>query len=473
MKAGDKTAAVYANQDALDYYARALDVCERLGGSALKTSASVAQSRALVNLAIGDFPNARADFDRMLTPARSLRQRSLEGMALAYRGYCEAWNHDFEAADETLRSALALAGEGLESVRLLATTSLMFLRVAALGRVAEAGPLTRVAQEVAPKVTDGFALAWWGMEGAIVPNWGGRFDEALEHLDRWRPAAEESHQAVLLIQIRWVEALACGGKGEYQQALRILQDLVPTCDRIGEVQFRARALNTLGWIYGELQDHQRATDWNERGVQAAVDIVTPDFHLGANARLNLGDSLLALGRLDEAEERFQKVESVVRNPRPEELFAIWHYSQRLFHSYGELWLARGNNDKALSYADECIELAESSNRPKNVVKGRRLKGQALLAQGNVSEAQAELAAALEIAEEIGNPPQLWKTHAALGKLRSEQGRPDDARNAYERALAVIEGVAAGLTDESLRETFLSSDHVQGIRRAAAGVQSIS
>ena len=314
----------------------------------------------------------------MLASARRLGERYLEGMALAYRGLCEVWNHDFETADETLRGALAVAGDGLDSVRLYATTSLVFLRVAALGHADEAEPLTRVARELAPKVDSRSALAWWGTEGALLHNWRGRFSEALEHLDRWRFAAEESHRAVTLLQVRWTEALARGGKGEYQQALRILQDVVPICDRIGEVQFRARALNTMGWIYGELQDHRRATDWNERGVQAAVDMITPDAHLTGNARLNLGDSLLALGRLEEAEEHFQKVERVVRNPTPPERFAIWHYSQRLFHSYGELWLARGDYDKALSYADECIELAESTDRPKNIVKGRRLRGQALL-----------------------------------------------------------------------------------------------
>ena len=302
----------------------------------------------------------------------------------------------------------------------------------------------------------------------MLHNWGGRFGEALEHLDRWRAAVEESHRTVTLLQNRWAEALARGGKGEYQQALRILQDVVPICDRIGEVQMRARALNTMGWIYGELQDHRRARDWNERGVQAAVDIVTPDFHLGAMARLNLGDSLLALGHLDEAEEQFQKVERVARNPTPPERFALWLYSQRLFHSYGELWLARGDYEKALSYADECIELAESTDRPKNIVKGRRLRGQTFLAQGKLAAAEKELATALEIAEEIGNPPQLWKTHAALGELRQAQGKAADGRQAYQDALAVIEGVAAGLTDESLRETFLSSPHVQEIRANGSG-----
>jgi hypothetical protein len=72
-----------------------------------------------------------------------------------------------------------------------------------------------------------------------------------------------------------------------------------------------------------------------------------------------------------------------------------------------------------------------------------------------------------MAKQVANPPQLWKTYVALGELRRAQGRTEDARQAYRDALAVIESVAAGLTDESLRATFLASDHVQGIRDAAA------
>ena len=145
---------------------------------------------------------------------------------------------------------------------------------------------------------------------------------------------------------------------------------------------------------------------------------------------------------------------------------LWRYSQRLFHSYGQLWLVRGDHDKALAYADECLALAEQSDSRKNIVKGCRLRGQIFLAQGKLPEAEKELATALEVAQRVGNPPQLWKTQAALGDLRKAQGSPEDARQAYRDALAVIEGVAARLSDESLRDTFLNSDHVQGIRLAA-------
>jgi tetratricopeptide (TPR) repeat protein len=186
----------------------------------------------------------------------------------------------------------------------------------------------------------------------------------------------------------------------------------------------------------------------------------------------MADSLRALGRSEEAEQYYQTVEHVVRSATPRERFAAWLYSQHLFHSYGEFWLERGDYAKAMSYADECIQLAESTNRPKNVVKGRRLKGQVLTAQGKHAEAEPEIEMALAIAKEIGNPPQLWKTYVALGDLRKAQAREDELRDAYSEAVEVIDGVASSLEDDSLREIFLSSPHVQGIREAAGTSKTV-
>ncbi|KKK85771.1 hypothetical protein LCGC14_2769970, partial [marine sediment metagenome] len=88
------------------------------------------------------------------------------------------------------------------------------------------------------------------------------------------------------------------------------------------------------WVYCELQCHERAMEWNARGVEDAAEANFLDPECENNARLNLGDNLLALGRLDEAEEQFRTVERVVRNPTPPERWALWIYSQHFFHSYG-------------------------------------------------------------------------------------------------------------------------------------------
>jgi hypothetical protein len=120
----------------------------------------------------------------------------------------------------------------------------------------------------------------------------------------------------------------------------------------------------------------------------------------------------------------------------------------------------------MAYADECVEVAEHNSSAKNMIKGRRLRGQVLMAGGRLDEAEHELSAALEVAVKVGNPPQLWKTHAAMGELRRAQGRTEDARGAFGTALSILEGVGRSLTDERIRETFLQSKHAEGIRRAA-------
>jgi class 3 adenylate cyclase/tetratricopeptide (TPR) repeat protein len=462
-KAGDKAAAAYANQEALDYYARAIELCEKLGGEVITTGAAIAEKRGHLNFATGALDAAITDFNQTRGLAEACGDRRREGVALAMRGWMELFAHEIDTSIDTLREAVAIGDEGYDDVRAMAVFWLG-CGLMIFGRTQESQPHMLEADATVPEVGDATAVSWWAMVESMRREWRAEFPSTLEHIGRWRSAA----QANLLTQvgILWTEAITLALMGEYQQALALLNDQLAICDRAGEQLYRARALNTVGWLLGELQNHEEALPWNERSEEAALALGLPDPEVVSNARLNAGDSCLMLGRLDEAEKYYQMVEAVVRNPKPADHFMLWAYSQHFFHSYGELWLARGDHEKALLLADECIALSESTNRPKNVLKGRRLSGQCLLAQGKLEEADTEIDIALGIAKEIGNPPQLWKTYVALGDLRKAQGEPGEAQKAYREAYSVIEKVAEGLTDEALRGTFLSSPHVQGIRKAA-------
>ena len=170
---------------------------------------------------------------------------------------------------------------------------------------------------------------------------------------------------------------------------------------------------------------------------------------------------------EEAEEQFRLVEQTVRHPRPKDRYMLWRYAQHLYHSLGELWLAKGDAAQTLEFAEACLKLAEPTISRKNLVKGWRLKGQALLAQGQGEQAEPALARALTMAREIGNPPQLWKTYQALGALYEWQADLERARAAYQSALDVIDGVAARLQDQELQRTFLAARPVQAIRERLA------
>ena len=439
-----------------------LKYAKKIGTPAFTISAEVARKRGLVNSTIGDFQDAIADFNRMLADARSMADRQLEGMALAYRGWVEVISH-LGTAEETLEASLALADEGFTEFRFFAMVNLG-CQYLFFNRHAEAEPLLRQAEKLAPAVNDPLPLGWWSMIWSTWSNWKGHFDDAVKILTRWRDAIRRGGLPFLMNS--WLEALSQGGKGEYETALSLLEDQITTAKHMGESYWLARGLNTMGWIYGELEDHRQAMTWNKRGIEAAQEANFPVPECECNALLNLGDNQLALGQLDEAEEQFQQVEQVVRNPRPEDHFMLWRYSQHMFHSYGELWLARGNHDMAITYADECLALAQQSNSQKNIVKACRLRAQAFFAEDRLEEAQQELSIALEVAQRIGNPPQLWKTYAVLGDLRQAQGQTDETYKAYGDALSIIEKVAKNLSNESLKDTFISSVLVQAIRQKA-------
>jgi tetratricopeptide (TPR) repeat protein/transcriptional regulator with XRE-family HTH domain len=467
---GDKAVGASAIREARIYYEQALGLCARLGPPFQATAAAVAEKRAFVCYDSGDFVGAVADFARMRDAAARVRDRRREGLALAYGGMAAFYGHDFEAAERTLRDALVVADEGFDDVRLFASNQLGSLLMTT-GRHAEAQPFLRANEELASRVDDPVGRAWWAYTGSEVLHWSGRYDDALALLDKWQGAVTASNQLLLHQWTKWEAVIACGGKGEYARALTLVDEVETTCASVGETFIRARALNTAGWIRGELQDHEQAIELNQKCLGLVGAIETADIEIESNARLNLGDSLLALGRMEEAEAQFQVVERIVRNPRPTDHWMLWRYAQHLFHSYGELWLARGNLAKALAYADDCLERAEASDSKKNMVKACRLRGEVFLGRGELSSAEVEFDRALEIARRIGNPPQLWKTLVAIGSLRQAQNHRNSAKLAYNEALATVEQVAAHLPDTGLRETFLTSSHVQHIWQRASAASS--
>jgi tetratricopeptide (TPR) repeat protein len=330
-----------------------------------------------------------------------------------------------------------------------------------IGRGSEGHPILRAVEELGVRVGDPLDRSWEAIFLAAQLGWTGHCDEAIATLHRERDAAAQ--HAYTQIAVLWMEILFRGNKGEYQRAIDLLRDVLALSQRVGEPWWWARELNVMGWLLEELQDHEGALAWSHRGVDAALALPAPDREIESNARLNLADALVALGRLDEAVEQYRWVDPVVRHPGPKDHFSLIRYSQHHFHSYGQWWLLQGDPTRALADAAACLAIAEPAGHRKNIVKGRRLRAQALAALGRLAEARDELDSALAVARDLNNPTQLWKTLAALGDLLTQQCHPSDARLAYQEALAVIDGVAAGLTEDSLRTTFLASEAAQRIR----------
>lgn len=467
QKAGDKAAAAYANQDALDFYARALELIAKVGKDGDIQTTLIAMSRGMVNITIGDWSAARDDFD-MMHAASVGGERFYEGLSLAFRGTCELFLHLYDTSEATLKVALQLTeGGGLDDVALLATAQLVSV-YNVTGRHDECRDFRRQADSLLETAGMPLFKSWHRWSVSVVTGWRGDFDQAVAIAQQARRDAEASHAMSMVLFSAWVEAMELIGRGDYQEAFDVLRQNLMTCERVGEVQARTRMMNTLGYCYGELENHDRALEWNSESVAyAGRPNIVNSGELETFSRLNLAESLVALGRLDEAEEHFNVLEERSRNPRPEDMWMHWRWSQHLFAGCSEMWLARDDGERALAYAMRCLALAEPSDSKKYIVKARRLKSQVKLMQGRPNDAARELETALAVAREIGNPPQLWKTLRVQSEVSEALGNWEEAKQARAEAMDLILTVAQGLSDEEVRDTFLDSAYVSSLRTATS------
>ena len=455
VESATKSAASYASKDALRYYDRALAIATRMGDDA--TVADLSHRRGILNLSIFEIPAALADFERTLSAGRAIGDEHLISRAFALRGVAQFFGHEFEAglgsADEALRS-----GEG------------RYLDTSFAGNVARAGinivtgnlDEGLAAYDEACRYLDAAVeplLVWLcGEFDVLLKNWRGDYAGAIAVFDRWMPRLAEQG-ALATVPAAWAGSVALGGGGQYDRAIHTAENAIAVCDRTEAFpDFRARTINTLGWIHSEVEDHERALEWNSQGLAVAREIPSADPEFENNALLNLGDNLVALGDLDQAEQHYREVENVVSNPRPPDEWMLWRYSQHLFHSLGELGLRRGDPETAMSYAERCVERAVATESLKNVVKGRRLRAEASIALGEVERARIDLTEALVVARSIANPPQLWKTLAVMARVQPD----DDRTGAAREAMSVVEQMAAHLGTDGARETLLSSPAVRAL-----------
>src|SRR5262249_45654181 len=110
VRSGERAQRAYANQSALDYYARALDAAGRIeAGVPTKILTEIRERRSQLYIGIARYAEAIAEGERMVEVARARADRRAEGAALLQLAFAH-WS-TFSA--DHVPSAQRLTAEGL------------------------------------------------------------------------------------------------------------------------------------------------------------------------------------------------------------------------------------------------------------------------------------------------------------------------------------------------------------------------
>src|SRR5262249_34117648 len=264
VKAGQKAQQAYTNQEALAHYTRALDMCEWLGEAVEPaTRMTIYAGKGAAHFLLSEFRASSEAYQRMLEIAQPLGDRHKEAEALYQIGHSFLWAHEFEKALEFLHRAQVLAAEVGNQAILAASLFSIALVHSVTGKLDESThcceEALRFSREAGDKGLEGVSLGLLGM----LHNHRGEYQQALQLLDQSFTIGHAHDLQPVLLWVLWSRGVIHGGQGEYAAALTALQETLVLCDRLGDKVWKCRALNTLGWVHGELYNLEIAIRYNQ------------------------------------------------------------------------------------------------------------------------------------------------------------------------------------------------------------------
>ncbi len=463
--AGDGAREAFAPREALTHYQRAAEIANHQPGLLEPGDrAGLLERLGRAYADMGELDAAIRYFEALRALARALDDRLLQGRALLSLADAHLFRHDFGPAEHLAAEALGRAEElgnrGLRAGSLVTSVGVAIAQGrtekveqhcgAVLALTGDAPPADG-SEEPAVAMARLNALGWLGM----LREFQGDHERAIPAIEASIRLGIDLHNPFLTGRSRFALGMSQGNRGCYEDALVTLHEAFRLADEGGDRYFLPRLPNTIGWVYSELGDLRQAEEWNQRSIALARE--TGWLEAESNALVNLGCGALAVGHCAQAHDHFERAAALIDR---DEWFT-WRYRMRLLVGLGELALAEGAPERAITFAQRALAVAEPTGSRKHAGRARLLRSRATLAAGGPAEealAQAEHAHAL--ARASGYPPLSWSTTRDLSVLHARLGHEAEAATFQSESQVTIRAVVDSIKDAALRRSFLGVESVQ-------------
>jgi class 3 adenylate cyclase/predicted ATPase len=390
VRAGDRAADLFVNDDAIVRYGRALEMQGRLAAPAeaeQRIGALAHAGAARVNLRVGAYALAEQHARAMREMARRVEDRA--------------------EADRLAAAACVHTGRTEEAERLLLGT-LAVLRT-------EAGP-------------DG-ALVRGLYDLAELYYRANRTKDAVAHLAACRAAAP-AEDSLTALHADTLEGKIAHTEGRFADAAALYARAYDAAERIGSLSDRARTVNNMGNAARDLGDYEAARGYFERALE--IWERTGDTECIAGGHNNLGNLAMSQGDFPAARAHHEQSLAVCRQ------IGNVHGATLAQANLAILAMEQDDGSGAVAYAEAALAtLGDSANA---VLRGLVLVvlGEARLACNDAAAARAVLNRVLGEYDEARHPLAVAGAWRGLGRLALLRGRPGEALPLLDRALAAFE-----------------------------------
>jgi tetratricopeptide (TPR) repeat protein len=394
---GDQSARAFANAEAIEHYARAIDPASKLPLAATGALADLHAKRGEVLSTTGRHHQALDEYAQALECARCGCDRTRECRFLLGLGWAQFNAHQLESMLDTCEKSRTFAKElGDVALQAASTAAGTYGKAVCEGATTEIIQRGEEAVHLAEPLAQPRLLAQARGTLGLVLQWRGEFERSAPQLQKALELTRDAHDGHSVGNSLFFLAHISLSLGEYEQALHRYAELNDYARTAGDAFWLSRVPNCAGAISLELYDLDRALELQLEGDEAAHKYSAwPEPR--AHSLLKAG--LVHLERSDyaRAEEFFVRAWKLLEL---DDYGNRWRWHIPLLHARGALALARGRQDDAWKFAAESLELARKTYARKHEARAQRLQGEILAATGRVNEALPLIRASVALAREL-------------------------------------------------------------------------
>jgi tetratricopeptide (TPR) repeat protein len=489
--AGDEAARVFASAEAVQHYRRALTLAETVTPSS-ETMIDLYTRLGRVLELDGQFDRALATYEEMENLAEERGDRAMEMMSLVARVTVQAVPnavHDASRAQQLGEKALDLArdlGDRAAEARILWSLSLAYYWGHRVEQAFECGErslaLARelgLREQIAQTLTD-LGRFWYISRGPI--------DKARAALHKASEMWRELGNLPMLADCLGSAAASHCFYGEYDRAIELSAEALQISRSINNSWGQSFSQWIVGRAFWERGEPSRAIATMQESIRFGemAHFVVPQVFTRADladlygdmGALNLGletarlalsvaetqipmartHCLGVIARLHVLESNLSEAAATVHTAQQVPVQYIWPgYFVPVPLADGELALKQGDFERAMKVTDELFaQLVESGIRL-HLPYVLYMQGQALLGLGQEENARQHLLESRSLAEEMGSRRVEWRALLALSQIESDPVRAERLRR---RGRQVVDGIAAHIDQEDLRNSFLQRSDVR-------------
>jgi tetratricopeptide (TPR) repeat protein len=453
--AAENAARIHANQEGVGLLDRALANAEKLRGQARQSRiVAIAMQRALLNSNLGRFEDAIADCELAEKTADELGNREEQINALCRKAIALFYCKRLAETEQVGNHAAELARRADSRLGLASAECVLGIRRLCIGDLAGGEIyLDRAIPVLKEKGAQLSVLDAVGFHGQLC-TWRLEYSQADLDLKSAHDKARDLGAIFNVLQTLFCRGMALGNQGRLSEALGVLREGTRVAELNGERFWLPRLPNTLGWVYRELHDLEAAIRLDDESIRQGREFGAPEAE--ANALVNLGHVYLILGEPARALEHLREAERIYG----QDVWFRWRYNMRLQAELASYWITRGDLKAAATHAGLALEGAETTRSRKHVAWAHKLFGDIAALEERTEEAQSRYAMALNVLQGYPCPTIEWKILKTSGDLALRQKNESVGSQLLGRARKVVHGLADGIGDQKLRQTFLSDRTVR-------------